>query len=247
MTIYYLSSCQTLYSSLLIDLLEKSSCMNIVSLGFDELSTINWSDEDIFIILDLKNQTDKNYKNYLHMINQEKIKFKEILFNVTGSNILKDIMKYPNVVGVFYESDDIEVISQGMKKIIGGEIWLSRDITKKIIFSYREKQDGILTTSVSLTEREKEILKLLSLGSSNIDIANAIFVSENTVKTHLYNVFKKINVKNRLQAMMWAKGYDFKEEHSWNLTLIILYLYFYLCRFVLMGLIIKRVWNQRHL
>lgn len=214
MTIYYLSSCQTLYSSLLIDLLEKSSCMNIVSLGFDELSTINWSDEDIFIILDLKNQTDKNYKNYLHMINQEKIKFKEILFNVTGSNILKDIMKYPNVVGVFYESDDIEVISQGMKKIIGGEIWLSRDITKKIIFSYREKQDGILTTSVSLTEREKEILKLLSLGSSNIDIANALFVSENTVKTHLYNVFKKINVKNRLQAMMWAKGYDFKEEHS---------------------------------
>ena len=213
MTIYYLSSCQTLYSSLLIDLLEKSSCMNIVSLGFDELSTINWSDEDIFIILDLKNQTDKNYKNYLHMINQEKIKFKEILFNVTGSNILKDIMKYPNVVGVFYESDDIEVISQGMKKIIGGEIWLSRDITKKIIFSYREKQDGILTTSVSLTEREKEILKLLSLGSSNIDIANALFVSENTVKTHLYNIFKKINVKNRLQAMMWAKGYGFKEDH----------------------------------
>lgn len=213
MTIYYLSSCQTLYSSLLIDLLEKSSCMNIVSLGFDELSTINGSDEDIFIILDLKNQTDKNYKNYLHMITQVKIKFKEILFNVTGSNILKDIMKYPNVVGVFYEHDDIKVISQGIKKIINGEIWLSREITKEIIFSYREKQDGILTTSVSLTEREKEILKLLSLGSSNIDIANALFVSENTVKTHLYNIFKKINVKNRLQAMMWAKGYDFKEDH----------------------------------
>lgn len=51
-------------------------------------------------------------------------------------------------------------------------------------------------------------------GASNIDIANALFVSENTVKTHLYNVFKKINVKNRLQAMMWAKGYDFKEDYS---------------------------------
>lgn len=213
MTIYYLSSCQTLYSSLLIDLLEKSSCMNIVSLGFDELSTINESDEDVFIILDLKNQTDKNYKNYLHMITQGKIKFKEILFNVIGSDILKDIMKYPNVVGVFYESDDVKVISQGIKKIINGEIWLSREITKEIIFSYREKQDGILTTSVSLTEREKEILKLLSLGSTNINIANALFVSENTVKTHLYNIFKKINVKNRLQAMMWAKGYDFKEDH----------------------------------
>lgn len=212
MTIYYLSSCQTLYSSLLIDLLEKSSCMNIVSLSFDELSIMNESDEDVFIILDLKNQTDKNYKNYLYMINQGKMKFKEILFNVTGCNILKEIMKYPNVVGVFYESDDIKVISQGIKKIISGEIWLSREITKEIIFSYREKQDGILTTAVSLTEREKEILKLLSLGSSNIDMANSLFVSENTVKTHLYNIFKKINVKNRLQAMMWAKGYDFKED-----------------------------------
>lgn len=212
MTIYYLSSCQTLYSSLLIDLLEKSSCMNIVSLSFDELSIMIESDEDVFIILDLKNQTDKNYKNYLYMINQEKMKFKEILFNVTGCNILKEIMKYPNVVGVFYESDDIKVISQGIKKIIIGEIWLSREITKEIIFSYREKQDGILTTAVSLTEREKEILKLLSLGSSNIDMAKSLFVSENTVKTHLYNIFKKINVKNRLQAMMWAKGYDFKED-----------------------------------
>ncbi|WP_122032449.1 LuxR C-terminal-related transcriptional regulator [Aliivibrio sp. EL58] len=212
MTIYYLSSCQTLYSSLLIDLLEKSSCMNIVSLSFDELSIMNESDEDVFIILDLKNQTDKNYKNYLYMINQGKMKFKEILFNVTGCNILKEIMKYPNVVGVFYESDDIKVISQGIKKIIIGEIWLSREITKEIIFSYREKQDGILTTAVSLTEREKEILKLLSLGSSNIDMAKSLFVSENTVKTHLYNIFKKINVKNRLQAMMWAKGYDFKED-----------------------------------
>jgi LuxR family transcriptional regulator of csgAB operon len=186
--------------------------MNIVSLSFDELSIMNESDEDVFIILDLKNQTDKNYKNYLYMINQGKMKFKEILFNVTGCNILKEIMKYPNVVGVFYESDDIKVISQGIKKIISGEIWLSREITKEIIFSYREKQDGILTTAVSLTEREKEILKLLSLGSSNIDMANSLFVSENTVKTHLYNIFKKINVKNRLQAMMWAKGYDFKED-----------------------------------
>ncbi|RYU66519.1 helix-turn-helix transcriptional regulator [Aliivibrio finisterrensis] len=212
MSFYYLSSCQTLYSSLLVDLIEKSSCMNIVALSFDELSSIGESSEDIFILLDLKNQTDKKYKRYLSIINKRKLRFKEILFNVTDSNMSKDIMKYPNVVGAFYETDNIDVISQGVRKIIGGEMWLTREITKEIIFSYREKQNGILSTSISLTGREKEILKLLSLGASNIDIANELFVSENTVKTHLYNIFKKLNVKNRLQAMMWAKGFDFKED-----------------------------------
>lgn len=214
MTIYYLSSCQTLYSSLLIDLLEKSTCMNVVSLSFDALSSMNESEEDIFIILDLKHQTDERYKEYLFIITQRGLKFKEILFNITTCNAVNDIIKYPNVVGVFYEDDDTNIISLGIRKIISGEIWLSREITKEIIFSYREKQSWILTTSVSLTEREKEILKLLSLGLSNIDIANTLFVSENTVKTHLYNIFKKLNVKNRLQAMMWAKGYDFKEGVS---------------------------------
>ncbi|MDD9155282.1 LuxR C-terminal-related transcriptional regulator [Aliivibrio sp. S4TY2] len=212
MNFYYLSSCQTLYSSLLVDLIEKSSCMNIVSLSFDELSTMEESNDDVFIILDLKNQTDKKYKHYLSIISQKKFNFKEILFNVISSNISKDIMKYPNVVGAFYETDNIDVISQGVRKIMDGEIWLSREITKEIIFSYREKQNGILATSVSLTGREKEILKLLSLGASNIDIATELYVSENTVKTHLYNIFRKLNVKNRLQAMMWAKGFDFKED-----------------------------------
>lgn len=119
-------------------------------------------------------------------------------------------MKYPNVVGIFYEKDNMDIISYGVKKIIEGEMWLSRKIISELIFTYREKQNAILSTSISLTTRESEILRLLASGASNLDIANSLFVSENTVKTHLYNVFKKLNVKNRLQAMMWAKGYDFE-------------------------------------
>ena len=118
-------------------------------------------------------------------------------------------MRYPSVVGVFYEKDNVQIISEGVKKIIDGELWLSRKVTNDLISIYRSKQNGILTASVSLTTREKEILQLLSFGSSNVDIASALFVSENTVKTHLHNVFKKLNVRNRLQAMIWAKGYDF--------------------------------------
>lgn len=209
MNIYYLSSNPTLYSSLLIDLLEKTSNEKIMVVDCEVLSTKGSQDDEMLVILDFKNQTDKKYKQYLSVITEYKIKAKEILFNVTDENVTKNIMRYPSVVGVFYEKDNVQIISEGVKKIIDGELWLSRKVTNDLISIYRSKQNGILTASVSLTTREKEILQLLSFGSSNVDIASALFVSENTVKTHLHNVFKKLNVRNRLQAMIWAKGYDF--------------------------------------
>lgn len=55
-----------------------------------------------------------------------------------------------------------------------------------------------------LTRREKEILKLISNGLSNQKIADHLFISPHTVKTHLQNIFSKINVKQRLQAALWA-------------------------------------------
>ncbi len=89
MSIYYLSSDPTLYSSLLIDLLEKSSGQTIISLNCDELVNKGKVDDDILVILDIKKQTDKKYKNYIDTINRNKLKVREILFNITDENIKK--------------------------------------------------------------------------------------------------------------------------------------------------------------
>ncbi len=99
----------------------------------------------------------------------------------------------------------MNVVAKGMKKVLEGELWLSRKLTNDLIASYRNKDAIVAKSTANLTTREKEIMQLLVLGASNVQIAETLFVSENTVKTHLYNVFKKINVKNRMQAFMWAK------------------------------------------
>ena len=55
-----------------------------------------------------------------------------------------------------------------------------------------------------LTKRQAEILALVAVGHSNEEIAQKLYISAHTVKTHLYTIFKKINVPNRMQASLWA-------------------------------------------
>lgn len=55
-----------------------------------------------------------------------------------------------------------------------------------------------------LTQRELEILKMVSKGASNADIAETLFVKEVTIKTHLNSIYKKLNVENRVQAVLLA-------------------------------------------
>ena len=52
-----------------------------------------------------------------------------------------------------------------------------------------------------LTEREQDVFKELSKGTTNNEIAKTLFISVNTVKTHLKNIYGKLNVKNRTQAV----------------------------------------------
>lgn len=59
--------------------------------------------------------------------------------------------------------------------------------------------------SLGLTEREMEVLQLISDGCSNVEIGEKLFVSENTIKTHVSNLFVKLDVKRRTQAVTRAK------------------------------------------
>lgn len=69
----------------------------------------------------------------------------------------------------------------------------------------KEPRRQVETPDRLLTRREQEILIQLTGGESNNSIATKLHLSEHTVKNHMYNIFRKIGVKNRVQASNWAK------------------------------------------
>jgi LuxR family transcriptional regulator of csgAB operon len=94
---------------------------------------------------------------------------------------------------------------KGITAIFEGEFWLSRKLIASYLERTRSKPRKVTASAHVLTRREKQILRLTATGATNTEIAEQLNVSMHTVKTHIYNLFKKINVSNRIQAVNWAK------------------------------------------
>lgn len=126
------------------------------------------------------------------------------LFNLNENAGVERKALVRNIRGFFYKDDHFEVFLKGIRSIFGGEIWVPRKTLLKCVFESFDEKKTAIEEKTALTSREIEILTLVSMGSTNEEIANKMCISTNTVKTHLYNIFKKINVENRLQAALWA-------------------------------------------
>lgn len=131
-----------------------------------------------------------------------------ILFNLDRyTGIEKKALEY-GVHGFFYQDDTVETLLKGLAAVFGGELWVSRRKMADVILGnglrYRCMQSGDHIYPNNLTRREVEILGLLTLGASNDVIAGKLFISPNTVRTHLNNTFRKLKVASRLEASIWA-------------------------------------------
>ena len=65
-----------------------------------------------------------------------------------------------------------------------------------------------------LTDRELSILRLVAEGLSNLDIASKLYVTEQTVKFHLSNIYRKLDVSNRTEASRWAQVHGLRGDTS---------------------------------
>lgn len=164
--------------------------------------------EDNIILLDCFEKRLKEQLYEVRMRNPDIVsKCLLCLFNVQHDEHAEAEAVNYGVRGVFHENDPVESIQKGISCVLRDGYWIQRRIMGKCLsMNAKGLKNNKIKQEVpgSLTRREKEVLSSLATGVTNEEIAQKLFISQHTVKTHIFNAYKKIGVSNRLQACLWA-------------------------------------------
>ena len=108
------------------------------------------------------------------------------------------------VDGYVLKDSDSSVLKKAIFTICRGDTFIQPELTPILKERMEEKSSLSSSFDDDLTRREVEVLKLLAEGLFNKEIAYTLDISEKTVKNHVSNIFKKINVSDRTQAAVYA-------------------------------------------
>jgi two-component system, NarL family, response regulator LiaR len=102
-----------------------------------------------------------------------------------------------------------EQLIEAIRDLYEGGSPMSSDIARKIVLSFQKKSAPI-RTDFGITPREEEILALLAEGLSYKELAAQIFISVKTIRKHIYNIYEKLHVHSRLEAVnkFFGKKYN---------------------------------------
>ena len=106
-------------------------------------------------------------------------------------------------LGYLLKDSSPEELVEAIRRVHRGEPSLEPDIARKVLQELSHPGNEKPTTD-PLTERELEVLRLISQGLSNKEIASKLFISEWTVRTHVSNVLSKLHLASRTQAALYA-------------------------------------------
>ena len=146
----------------------------------------------------------------LTAIKQTSPETKALMFNAAVSADEETIFRSLKMGAKGYLSKNLASydLIKAVKAVQRGEMWIERKLMSKFFEEEHGNVSGMedpgKKTKKCLTEREKEVLSVLTKGLTNKEIADYLCISEKTVKTHLSNIFRKLNVSRRLQAILYA-------------------------------------------
>ncbi|MBV8829127.1 MAG: response regulator transcription factor [Acidobacteriaceae bacterium] len=119
--------------------------------------------------------------------------------------------------GILLKDNPTHLIEKSIQKVHAGEIWLDSTTTAAVIRQFASPNDHPNVPSTTplngskpsreraqLSQREREIIILIAQGYKNKEIAEKMFITEQTVKNHLHNVFDKLGVSDRLELALYA-------------------------------------------
>jgi len=111
--------------------------------------------------------------------------------------------------GILVKQTAPELIVKSISKVYAGEIWLDSNTTAAVMRQFstaEELASGAARPRARspLSAREQEIVALVAQGYRNREMAEKMFISEQTVKNHLHNIFDKLGVSDRLELALYA-------------------------------------------
>jgi DNA-binding NarL/FixJ family response regulator len=197
-------------NDLLATFLEKETRYPCITASFDSLQKMatGKSDQIRLLMIDCSGLDAPTLWQNLFKRNIDKLAQDLVaLFNVDPTIGIERDAVCQRIRGIFYLNDQMEIFVKGVFEILSGELWYSRKTMSEFLLKRGSFNTFVKSTPNSLTFREREILIGIASGSSNKKLAEDFGISHHTVKTHVYNIYKKINVPNRLQAALWAAQY----------------------------------------
>jgi len=155
------------------------------------------------LLLDI-NMPNMNGLQVLQYIRETKIKVKVLILTI--HNEVEYLVRAVEigVDGYVLKDSDSSVLKKAIFSIHRGETFIQPELAPMLKVKLEEKNHAANNSDDSLTKREIEVLKLLAEGLFNKEIAYMLAISEKTVKNHVSNIFKKINVSDRTQAAVYA-------------------------------------------
>ena len=109
--------------------------------------------------------------------------------------------------GVVRKQSATEMLIKSIRTVANGEVWLDSRLTAAVLREFSEPPPAPREPPKNLLsgrEREREIVGLVCQGFRNKEIAEKMFISEQTVKNHLHNIFDKLGVSDRLELALYA-------------------------------------------
>ncbi len=115
--------------------------------------------------------------------------------------------------GFLLKNAPADDLVDAIRVVAAGDALLGPSVTRRVIGSFaagseRRRGQGDPDLLASLTDREREVLQLLARGMTNGEIASSLFLGEATIKTHVSNLLAKLQLRDRLQAVVFAYEND---------------------------------------
>lgn len=185
-------------------LLETVSEINIVAEagdGYECINMVNKTKPNI-VLLDI-DMPNMNGIDALRIIKEQKMLCKVII--LTRHNEIDYLMKALEIGcdGYILKESSFDTLKKAIFKVYSGDKYIEPNMMPLLNANMQEKSNVKKKIS-ELTRREIDVLKMIASGSFNKEIASTLNISERTVKNHVSNIFKKIEVSDRTQAAVFA-------------------------------------------